>query len=238
MIDRWQRTRRVYGKEAIKRFANSHIAIFGVGGVGSYAAEAILRSGIGKIDVYDFDVYEYSNFNRQLYSNEQTLGIPKVEAFRRHALLVNPDAMIRTDSRRLTPEDILKIDFAQYDYVVDAIDDVRTKICLIEHVVKSGIRLVSAMGAGNKTRPELLEISDIYKTEVCPLARMIRTEARKRGLSGFPVIFSKEQRVQRECDEHVLNENHVIGSTAFVPAAMGLIIAGKVINDIADSIKS
>lgn len=233
-MDRWERTAEIYGDDAVAKFAKSRVAIFGVGGVGSYAAEAILRSGVGYIDVYDFDVYEYSNFNRQLYADEQTLGLLKVEAFRRHGLLVNPEVEICTYSDRLTAESISEINLSKYDYVVDAIDDIRAKIALIEHALKSKTEIVSAMGAGNKTRPELLEISDIYKTSVCPLARMIRMEARKRNLPPFDVVYSKEQPSQYGTRDE---KKKIIGSTAFVPAVMGLIIAGKVINDIANKMR-
>lgn len=228
----------IYGESATAKFARSRVAVFGVGGVGSYAAEAILRSGIGQIDVYDYDVYEYSNFNRQLYANEQTLGMLKVEAFRRHALLVNPEAVVHTYSDRQTPESISEIAFSKYDYVVDAIDDIRAKMALIEYVLRSNIAIVSAMGAGNKTRPELLELTDIYKTTVCPLARIIRAEAKKRNLPSFDVVYSREQ--PRKMGKNAIDEEKngeekkkIVGSTAFVPAAMGLIIAGKIVNDIA-----
>lgn len=228
MFERWKRTKQIYGEDVVRRFALSHIAILGMGGVGSYAAEAILRSGIGRIDVYDFDVYEYSNFNRQLYANEETLGILKVEAFQRHAHLVNPSAVISAYSDKLTQKNIVDVDFSKYDYVIDAIDDIKVKINLIEQVLKSNTAIISAMGAGNKIKPELLEMEDIYKTSVCPLARIIRTEAKKRKLPGFNVVYSKEEprKIQKE-------NLHEIGSTAFVPAVMGLLIASQVINEIA-----
>lgn len=225
MNEKWIRTKIIYEEAGLRALSESHIAVFGLGGVGSYAAEAVLRSGVGAIDVYDFDTYEYSNFNRQLYADEGTVGELKVEAFFRHAALVNADAKVRMHCSRLTPEAVREIDFSKYTYVVDAIDDIPTKIEMIDCVLNADVRLISAMGAGNKTRPELLEISSIYRTNTCPLAKIIRTEAKKRNWNDFNVVYSPEKVVVR-------SPEGIIGSTAFVPSVMGLIMAGKVVNDI------
>lgn len=239
MTDRWERTKLIYGEEALKHIAQCRIAIFGIGGVGSYAAEAILRSGVGEIDVYDFDFYDYSNFNRQLYATELTVGTPKVEAFRNRACLINPDAVIHTFQEKLTPETVQNLDLTRYDYVLDAIDDIKAKIALIEATVQSGVKIISAMGAGNKVRPDLLEITTIDKTSVCPLARIIRTEARKRRLPKFHVVYSKEQPVLPIENGNTSHPSKkIVGSTPFVPATMGLLMASKVINDISNKIEN
>lgn len=226
MSEKFSRTAAVYGNEAVERFKNSRVAIFGIGGVGSYTAEALLRSGIGYFDIYDFDEYELSNFNRQLYATEHTVGTLKVDAFKTRAEIINSDAVVLCHAEKVTPHSAKNIDFGAYDYVVDAIDDVEAKLTVIESALAADVPIVSAMGAGFKKRPDMLKISTIYKTAVCPLAKKVRTEARKRGFRDFCVVYSEEE------SSALYGASGVIGSTAFVPAAMGLIIASKVINDI------
>lgn len=229
-MNRWGRTELIYGTAGVDRLKNSRIAIFGLGGVGSYAAEAVLRSGVGHIDVFDYDIYEYSNFNRQLYADEVSRGKLKVSAFSEHAAAVNPDAVISCFSEKLTESNICKLRVSEYDFVMDAIDDRAAKIALIAHVLRENVKLISAMGAGNKVRPECLMLSSIYKTKYCPLAKIMRAEAKRRGLPDFPVVYSEE--IPRASQSEKMSSP--IGSTSFVPSTMGLIMAGYVINHLAD----
>ncbi|WP_373826017.1 tRNA threonylcarbamoyladenosine dehydratase [Bacteroides heparinolyticus] len=229
--ERFIRTAAIYGTKASEIFSQSRIAIFGLGGVGSYAAEALLRTGIGAFDVYDFDKYELSNFNRQLYATEQTLGISKTEAFRQRAAVINPDARISCHTDKVTAENVKDIKFTEFHYIIDAIDDFDAKMSIIESAVNARIPLISAMGAGFKTMPEKLKISSIYKTSVCPLAKKVRLESRRRNLPDFCVVYSDEEKQSANL-VYEQTETQIIGSTAFVPSAMGLIIASKVINDL------
>lgn len=225
------------------KLRDSRVLVAGIGGVGSYVAEGLLRSGIGTIGVVDFDDYELSNMNRQLYATERSVGKSKVACFTERASLINPEANIKTYGIKLSTETIEEINFSEYDFVVDAIDDIKAKMLLIKTALDSKCGLISAMGAGNKIRPELLKISTIYNTKVCPLAKIIRKEARALDLPDFSVVYSEEE--IRKCSVVVSEDDlrrssldvcrtqtsqKVVGSAIFVPAAMGIIMASYVVN--------
>lgn len=234
MSDQFSRTAMLIGDEGIKRLKNSRVAIFGIGGVGSYTLEALVRSGVGVIDIIDNDTVCETNINRQLIAAHSTLGRAKVDAARDRALDINPDAVIHVHKVFYLPETAEQFDFSQYDYIVDAIDTVSGKLQLIEEAERKGVPIISSMGAGNKLDPTLFKVSDIYKTSVCPLARVIRNECRKRGIKKLKVVYSTEQAITpRECDEELAKgKRQTAGSVAFVPSVAGLIIAGEVIKDI------
>lgn len=220
-----ERAELVFGKSGLSKLNKSKIAIFGLGGVGSYAAEALLRSGIGHIDVFDGDQYEESNFNRQLYATDQTRGMDKVLVFRDRAAIVNDRAIVQTYQQFITPENVKEIDFSQYDYVVEAIDSFSSKIAIILAAIDSKTPIVSAMGAGNKRHPELLKIGDIHTTTYCPLAKKVRTELKKKGIRKLKVVYSTEIPLKH-------SGNTTVGSTSFVPSVMGLMMASVVVNAI------
>lgn len=226
-----ERAKLLYGVTGISKLEKAKIAIFGLGGVGSYAAEALLRSGIGQIDVFDGDQYEDSNFNRQLYATEQTRGIDKVKAFKMHAAEVNSEAVVRAFQKYITPENIQEIQFSDYDYVVEAIDSYSSKIAVILASISASTPIISAMGAGNKRHPELLKIGDIHSTTYCPLAKKIRTELKKRGIRKLKVVYSTEIPIKNPGDT-------IIGSTSFVPSTMGLMMASVVVNEIVEKSSS
>lgn len=236
MSEKWIRSEAVYGREGVEYLRKCKLAVLGLGGVGSYAAEAVLRSGVGHIDVFDCDAYELSNFNRQLYATDSSLGIKKVEAFRQRAEEVNGDVVIGCFDIKVGPES--DIDFSKYDYVLDAVDDIEAKLYIASMAEKCGVRFISAMGAAKKRHPELLKISTIYRTKVCPLARIIRARAKKLGLKDFAVVYSEEPSIRAKitrsdnCSEDSAGSQ--LGSSVFVPAAMGLMMASKAINDLID----
>lgn len=230
----WTRTEVLYGAEAIKKLQGSHVAVFGLGGVGSFAAEALLRAGI-HLDVFDDDVYDRTNMNRQLYANLDTLGKPKVDVFAAYAVKINEDAQIAACFLRVGGDTVDRIPFEKYDYIVDAIDDVPAKLLLIQKAQDAGVRIISAMGAGNKRHPEMLRISTIYKTKYCPLAKVMRTESRRRMLKDYSVVYSEE--ISGGISANSSREPRIIGSNSFLPAAMGLFLASKVVNDIVNEEK-
>ncbi|MBQ9085147.1 MAG: tRNA threonylcarbamoyladenosine dehydratase [Clostridia bacterium] len=220
------RTEMMLGEEAITRLKGAHVAVFGIGGVGGYATEALARAGIGRLTLIDADRVSISNINRQIIATHSTVGMPKVEAAKARLLDINPD--IRIDVRQLFfDNDTLPLfDFSSFTYVIDAIDTLRQKLLLIESATRQGCKIISAMGAGNKLDPTRFRVSDIYKTSGDPLARAVRTELRKRGINRLKVVYS---------DEQPTNPTGIRtpGSLSFVPSIMGLIIAGEVIKDIA-----
>lgn len=228
-----KRTELLLGGEAIQRLKNSRVAVFGVGGVGGYVVEALARSGVGSLDLIDNDTVALSNLNRQIIATRQTLDEDKVDAARRRVLSINPDCAVRVYKKFFMPENSGEFDFSQYDYVVDAIDTVTAKLELVLCAERAGVPIICSMGTGNKLHPELLEVEDIYKTSVCPLARVMRTELRKRGVKKLRVVYSKEPPLRPAQSDEQINRRTVPGSTAFVPAAAGLIIAAEVVRELA-----
>lgn len=233
-MDRFTRTKMLLGNEAVERFKKLHVAVFGVGGVGSFAAEAIARSGIGEITLIDNDIVSVSNINRQLIALDSTVGKAKTEVMKERILDINPNAVVHTIQKFYLPENSQEFDFSDFDYIVDAIDTVSAKLDIAERAYKMNIPCISAMGAGNKLYPEMLELADIYETSVCPLARVMRRELKKRNVMKLNVVYSKEEAKTPFFDPEEDSKKRAPGSISFVPSAAGLIIAGKVIRDLAD----
>ena len=218
------------GKEAMEILARSRVAVFGVGGVGGFAVEALVRSGVGKIDIIDNDKVCLTNLNRQIIATRSSVGRYKVDVMMERILDINPDAQVEARKCFYLPENSGEFDFSEYDYVVDAVDTVTAKIALIAQAKESGTRIISSMGAGNKTDPTMFEVADIEQTSVCPLARVMRRECRRRGITGVKVVYSKEKPLRSESRE--AEETGVPGSIAFVPSVAGLILAGEVVRDL------
>lgn len=227
----WQsRTRVILGDAALEKLKNSRVAVFGLGGVGGHAAEALARAGIGYIDVIDSDTVTETNLNRQLYALHSTIGEYKTDIAEKRMKDINPDIKIKKHKVFFLEETKELFDFNSYDYVVDAIDTVSGKLVLLECCQSSGVSVISAMGAGNKKRADLFEITDIYKTSVCPLAKVMRNECRKRGIKPFKVVYSKEVSISETAGE--ANGKRQPGSLSYVPGVMGMIMAGEVISDL------
>lgn len=225
METQFTRTETLIGKEALEKLLSSRVAIFGVGGVGGYTAEALARSGVGELDLIDNDIVNLTNLNRQNIALHSTLGKNKVDVAKERILDINPNIKINIHKTFFTPETSEQFDFSKYDYVVDAIDTVSGKIELIIKSQQACVPVISSMGAGNKLHPEMFEISDIYKTSVCPLAKVMRTELKKRGVKKLKVVYSKETPIKQD-------GQRIPASIAFVPSAVGLIIAGQVVRDL------
>ena len=248
MLNQFSRTQLLIGQAGMEKLFSSHVAVFGIGGVGGYTVEALARSGIGAIDLIDDDKVCLSNLNRQIIATHKTIGKYKVDVAKERILEINPDADVRVFKTFYTPETSGEFDFSDYDYVVDAVDTVTAKISLVMQAKEAGVPIISSMGAGNKMDPTAFEVTDIYKTSVCPLARVMRRELKKRGVQALKVVYSREPamkpvediEISYETDgscssraqEDVGGRRRVPGSNAFVPAAAGLIIAGEVIKDI------
>lgn len=243
MSDRFSRTQLLFGEEAMKILANSRVAVFGVGGVGGYAVEALARSGVGALDLIDDDKVCITNINRQIIALGSTVGMYKVDAAAERIHNINPDCRVTCHKMFYMPDISDKLDFSQYDYIIDAIDTVIGKIEIIMQAEKAGVPVISSMGAGNKLDPTAFEVSDIYKTSVCPLAKVMRYQLKRRGIKKLKVVYSKEQPLvpQGIAAEDGSGETDMRtgtarrstpGSTAFVPSVVGLIIAGEVIKDI------
>ncbi|MBE6836266.1 MAG: tRNA threonylcarbamoyladenosine dehydratase [Ruminococcaceae bacterium] len=224
MENQFQRTELLLGKEAMEKLASCRVAVFGVGGVGGYCAEALARSGIGTLDLIDSDKVSVTNLNRQIIALHSTVGLYKVDVAKERFEDINPNIKINAFKVFYSPETENDFDFSKYDYIVDAIDTVTGKIALVVNAEKSGTPIISSMGAGNKLHPEMFEISDIYKTSVCPLARVMRRELKQRGIKKLKVVYSKEQ--------PSVTPSEYPSSIAFTPSAAGLIIAGEVIRDL------
>lgn len=227
------RTRLLLGDANMRLLRNAHVAVFGVGGVGGHVCEALARCGVGSLDLIDSDTVSVSNLNRQILALHSTVGRDKTEVMRERIADIDSSVQVRTYKIFFTPENASDFDFSQYTYVVDAIDTVAGKIALAEHCHEANVPLISSMGAGNKLHPELFEIADIYETSVCPLARVMRTELRKRGIPKLKVVYSKEI-PQKPADGKVPESRgrHLPGSISFTPSAAGLILAGAVVRDI------
>ena len=236
MSDRFSRTELILGKDAIKKLASSRVAVFGVGGVGGYAVEALARSGVGALDLIDSDKICLSNINRQIIATQNNIGQYKVDEAKKRVLSINPDCVVRTYKIFYLPETEDMFDFSQYDYVVDAIDTVSGKLALVENAKKTGTPVISSMGAGNKLDPTAFRVADIYSTSVDPLARIMRYECRKRKIDKLKVVYSKEPPLMPESqpseDNGGSSRRQTPGSISFVPSVAGLIIAGEVIKDL------
>ena len=229
----FERTELLLGEDAMKRLSATRVALFGVGGVGGYALEALVRSGILDITVIDGDVVSMSNIHRQIIATALTVGRAKVEVAKERAEAINPEAKITALNMFFSKENADSIDFSSYDYIIDAIDSVSSKIELILRAKAAGVPIISSMGAGNKLDPTAFEVSDIYKTSVCPLARVMRTELKKRGVKSLKVVYSKEEPKKAVVeDPSGTTVRHSPGSIAFVPSVVGLIIGGEVIKDL------
>lgn len=237
MNSQFSRTARILGEDTIKRLSEKHIAVFGLGGVGGYVAEALVRSGIGKFDLIDHDRIDITNLNRQIIATHKTIGRDKAEVMRERMLDINPDAEITIHPCFFLPENAADFDFERYDYVVDAVDTVTAKIELVMRAGEAGVPIISCMGTGNKRNPAMLEVADIYKTSVCPLARVMRRELKRRGVEELKVVYSREEPLKPKETESTekdisRDEGAVPGSTAFVPPAAGLLIASEVVKDL------
>ena len=248
MLNQFSRTELLIGKEAIEKLKNSTVAIFGIGGVGSFVVEGLARSGVGKFVLFDDDKVCLTNINRQLIATRKTIGQKKVDVMKERILDINPHAEVETNACFFMPENSHEYDFSKYSYIVDAIDTVTAKIELVMIANEKKIPIISAMGAGNKLDPTKFEVADIYKTSMCPLAKVMRHEMKKRGIKKLKVVYSKEQPIkpiddtansckascvcppgtQRKCTDR----RAVPGSVSFVPSVAGLIIAGEVVKDL------
>ena len=234
MNERFLRTASLIGEPSQKKLSECHVIVFGVGGVGGYTVEALARAGIGKLTLVDNDTVSVSNINRQIIATYSTIGLSKVEAFAKRIADINPDCEVITRQEFFLPECTDNYNFSEYDYIVDAIDTVTAKLTLAEVAEKCGTKIISSMGAGNKLDPLAFEVTDIYKTSVCPLARAMRTGLKKRGVKSLKVVYSKEEALPRHPSvAHLFKEGEKApGSISFVPSAVGLIIAGEVIKDL------
>ena len=233
-MDIFSRTEILIGKEAMERLKCAHVAVFGLGGVGGYAAEALARSGIGTLTLVDNDTISETNLNRQIIALQSTVGMKKTDAAEQRIKSINPDIKIIKRDVFYLPETAESFDFSEYDYIVDAVDTVKAKLTLAENAQKSNTPIISSMGTGNKLHPEMLEIADVSETSICPLARVMRKECKARGINKLLCVYSKEAPLtpaQTEETKGTLGRP-VPGSTAFVPGTAGLIIAGRVINDL------
>lgn len=223
MTEKFIRTEKLIGKENLEKLKNSHIAVFGIGGVGGYVTEALIRAGVGKIDIIDNDIISESNINRQIIATTDKIGEYKVDVMKERILKINPQAEVNAYNTLYLPQTADMFDFTQYTYVVDAVDNVTAKIELVLRANATNTPIISSMGTGNKLDPTMFRVSDIYKTEVCPLAKVMRYELKKRGIKKLKVVFSKEK---------PLTKQRPPASISFVPSAAGLIIASEVVKDI------
>ena len=248
MLNQFSRTELLLGQEGMEKLYRARVAVFGIGGVGGYTVEALARSGVGTLDLIDDDKVCLTNLNRQIFATRKTVGQYKVDVAQQRILEINPKAVVHTYKTFYAPQTAELFDFSQYDYVVDAIDTITGKLELVEQAEKAGVPIISSMGAGNKMDPTAFEVADIYETSVCPLARVMRKELKKRGIEKLKVVYSKEPPMtpiddmaiscrtncicppgtERKCTQR----RQVPGSNAFVPSVVGLIIAGEVVKDL------
>ena len=239
MLNQFSRTELLYGAEAMEKLAASRVAVFGIGGVGGYVVEALARSGVGALDLIDNDKVSLTNINRQIIATTKTIGEYKVEVAEKRISEINPVCIVKTYKTFFLPETQEEFDFREYDYVVDAIDTVAGKLAIVEKAKKEGVPVISSMGAGNKVKASKFEVADLYKTSVCPLAKVMRRECRKRGIDSLKVVYSKEEPIPPVGTIEETSEKRAIpGSTAFAPSVVGLIIAGEVVNDLVSDINN
>ena len=248
MLNQFSRTQLLLGTEAMEKLKRARVAVFGIGGVGGYVCEALVRSGVGAFDLVDDDKVCLTNLNRQIIATRKTVGKYKVEVMRERILEINPDCDVRVHQCFYLPETADQFNFSDYDYVVDAVDTVTAKVTLVLEAQKAGVPIISCMGAGNKLDPSRFRVADIYKTQGCPLARVMRTALRKRGVKKLKVVYSDEiptrpiEHMSISCRSHCIcppgakhtctERRDIPGSTAFVPSVAGLIIAGEVVKDL------
>ena len=248
MLNQFSRTQLLFGQEGMEKLYQARVAVFGIGGVGGYTVEALARSGIGQLDLIDDDRVCLTNLNRQIFATRKTVGQYKVDVAEERILEINPNAVVHKYKTFYAPQTAEQFDFSKYDYVVDAIDTVTGKLELADQANRAGIPIISSMGAGNKVDPTAFEVADIYETSVCPLARVMRRELRKRGVKKLKVVYSKESPLAPIDDMTISCRTHCIcppgtarkctqrrqvpGSNAFVPSVVGLIIAGEVAKDL------
>ena len=235
MNEQFSRTAILLGQEAVEKLKNARVAVFGIGGVGGYTVEALARCGVGQLDLIDSDTVSISNINRQILATHSTVGKLKVDAAKARIADINPDCTVRTFPIFYLPETAEQFDFRQYDYIVDAIDTVTGKLQLVERAVAAGTPIICSMGTGNKLDPAAFMVSDISKTSMCPLARIMRKELKKRGISHLKVVYSQEEALTPDVDPEELartGKRQIPGSVAFVPGAAGLILAGEVVKDL------
>ena len=233
MLNQFSRTEMLFGKGGMEALARARVAVFGIGGVGGYTVEALVRSGVGAIDIIDDDKVCLTNINRQIYATHKTVGKYKVDVAAERIAEINPNCKVTAHKTFYMPDTQAEFDFTKYDYIVDAIDTVTGKLTIIENAQKCGTPVISAMGAGNKLDPTAFEVADIYKTSVCPLAKVMRRELKKRGIKKLKVVYSKEEPVKPVCcEEESAVRREIPASNAFVPSVVGLIIAGEVIKDL------
>ncbi len=230
-MEELSRTEMLLGKEAVDRLKAKHVIVFGVGGVGGYVCEALARTGVGRIDLVDNDTVSLSNINRQIIALHSTVGKSKVEVMKERIYDINPQIKVQAYNTFFTPETSKEFDFSQYDYVVDAIDTVKGKVELAVLCEMAGTPIISSMGAGNKLDPCAFKVSDIYKTSVCPLARVMRTELKKRGIKKLKVVYSEEKPISIGTEGEEKGKR-VPASVAFIPSVVGLIVASEVIKDL------
>ena len=234
-LNEFSRTQLLFGSEAMERLSKSRVIVFGIGGVGSFVAEALVRSGLGAIDIVDDDKVCLTNLNRQLYALQSTIGRYKVDVAEERIHDINPNCVVTKFQCFFLPETADQFDFSLYDYVVDCIDTVKGKLTIIEMAKSAGVPVISCMGAGNKIEPTQFKIADISQTSVCPLARVMRQELKKRGIKGVKVLFSTEPARTPIADGSAVedaNKRQIPGSNAFTPSVAGLIIAGEVLKDL------
>ena len=233
MLDQFARTELLLGKDAVEHLSHCRVAVFGIGGVGGYVCEALARSGVGSFDLIDNDKVCLSNINRQIIATMKTVGEYKTQVMKNRILDINPEAVVNTFECFFLPETAADFPFDQYDYVVDAIDTVTAKIELVMQCRKAGVPIISSMGAGNKLDPTQFRVADIYKTKMDPLAKVMRRELKKRGVTKLKVVYSEEEPISLpESEPQPNGRRSTPGSTAFVPSVAGLIIAGEVIKDL------
>lgn len=234
MLYQFSRTQLIFGKDAMEVLAGARVAVFGIGGVGGYTVEALARSGVGALDLIDNDEVCLTNINRQIYALNSTVGRYKVDVAKERIMDINPECKVTAHKVFYMPDTSEQFDFTQYDYIVDAIDTVTGKLEIIEQAKKAGVPVISSMGAGNKLDPTAFEVTDIYKTSVCPLAKVMRYQLKRRGIKKLKVVYSKEVPVTTDSayTEEGSAKRNIPGSNAFVPSVVGLIIAGEVIKDI------
>jgi tRNA A37 threonylcarbamoyladenosine dehydratase len=253
MLNQFSRTELIFGKDGMDKLREAKVAVFGIGGVGGYAVEALARSGIGRIDLFDDDKVCVTNINRQIHATRKSVGTYKVDAAKERILEINPDAVVGTNRLFYLPSSSEQVDLSQYDYIIDAIDTMSGKIELVMKAKECGVPIISSMGAGNKVDATAFEVADIYKTSICPLAKVMRYELRKRGIEKLKVVYSKEppSPLKEDMFENCRNNcvcppgtarkctqrRNIPGSNAFVPAVVGLIIAGEVIKDLSGYVK-
>ncbi|MCD7784740.1 MAG: tRNA threonylcarbamoyladenosine dehydratase [Oscillospiraceae bacterium] len=248
MLNQFSRTELLLGKDGMERLSESRVAVFGIGGVGGYATEALARSGVGHLVLIDDDRICLTNLNRQVIATRKTVGQYKVDAMKERILEINPNAEVEVRKCFYLPENADEFDFSQYSYVIDAVDTVTAKLGIIEQAQRCGVPVISCMGAGNKLDPTKFQVADIYETTICPLARVMRHECRKRGIRALKVVYSTEECIRPLDDMEISCRTHCIcppdtkrkctvrrdipGSVAFVPSVAGLILAGEVVKDL------